>query len=64
MLPDRCSPGISSRLSPCPVCVDDGVDGFPELGNAEVGADGHIAVEPDRGFSSVRSRVLRIERME
>ena len=55
---------IQTSVGARPVRVDHSVDGLPQLCNAEVGANGYIAVERTLGFSSVRSSVLRIERIE
>jgi hypothetical protein len=38
---------LKPSVTTCAVRVDDRVDRFSELINADVGADGHIAVEPD-----------------
>ena len=44
LLAGNLKPSVTARA----VCVDDRVDRLPELGKAQVGANGYIAVEPDR----------------
>ena len=47
---------LETSVAACPIRVDHSVDGLAELCNAEVGANGNIAIEPDTWASPMCAR--------